>query len=288
VIARQTFDIPLPGGRVLALGRRPLVMGILNITPDSFADFTPTTTTARAVAAALRMEAEGADIIDIGGESTRPGATPVPAEEELARVLPALRALATRLRVPISIDTYKAVVARQALDGGAVMVNDVSGLLFDPPLAAVVADAGAPIVLMHTRGRPPTMNDEAVYGDVMPDIVRELRDRIAAATAAGIARDRIILDPGIGFAKRAHHSYGVLARFPELAAALDRPLLIGASRKSFMRHELGDCPAPERDWGTAAAVAAAVLNGAHIVRVHAVAPMVQVVRVAEAIRAQQS
>jgi len=188
------------------------------------------------------------------------------------------------VRVPISIDTYKAAVGRAALAAGAVMINDVSGLQFDPALGGVAADAGAAIVLMHTRGRPRTMNDEAVYGDVMAEVIRELRDRIAVATAAGIGRERIILDPGVGFAKRAAHSYGVLARFGELAEALGRPVLVGPSRKSFMRIALDDAPAVERDWGTAAAVTAAVLNGAHIVRVHAVAQMAQVVRVAEEIR----
>jgi dihydropteroate synthase len=284
VTARHKYDIPLAGGRVLELGARPLVMGILNVTPDSFADSTPTTTTARAIDAALRLEAEGADILDIGGESTRPGAEPVPEDEERERVLPVIRGLQGRLRVPISIDTYKAGVAREALAAGAVMVNDVSGLQFEPALGRVVAEAGAAIVLMHMRGRPRTMNDEAVYGDVMADVIRELRDRIAVATAAGIARERVIVDPGVGFAKRAAHSYGVLARFPELAGALGRPVLVGPSRKSFMRDALGDRRAPERDWGTAAAVTAAVLNGAHIVRVHAVPEMVQVVRVAEEIR----
>jgi dihydropteroate synthase len=284
VIPRQKFDIPLAGGRVLELGRRPLVMGILNVTPDSFAESQRTLTTARAIDAALHMAADGADIIDVGGESTRPGALPVPADEELERVLPVVRGLAGRVAVPISIDTYKASVAREALAAGAVLVNDVSGLLLEPGLGPVVAEAGAAMVLMHMRGRPRTMNDEAVYADVMADVIRELRDRLAAATAAGIGRDRIILDPGVGFAKRAAHSYGVLARLPELANALGRPLLVGPSRKSFMRNELGDCPAHERDWGTAAAVSAAVLNGAHIVRVHAVAQMAQVVRVAEEIR----
>jgi dihydropteroate synthase len=284
VIPRQKFDIPLAGGRILELGRRPLVMGILNVTPDSFSEFQPTTVTTRAVDAALRMEADGADIIDIGGESTRPGAIPVPAAEELERVMPVIDEVARRVNVPISIDTYKASVGRAALAAGAVMINDVSGLQFEPALGGVAADAGAAIVLMHTRGRPRTMNDEAVYGDVMADVIRELRDRIAVATAAGIGRERIILDPGVGFAKRAAHSYGVLARFAELAEALGRPVLVGPSRKSFMRIALDDAPAAERDWGTAAAVTAAVLNGAHIVRVHAVAQMVQVVRVAEEIR----
>jgi dihydropteroate synthase len=259
-------------------------MGILNVTPDSFAESRRTKSTRRAIDAALRMEAEGADIIDIGGESTRPGATPVPADEERARVLPVIEGLAGRLGVPISIDTYKAAVAQDALAAGAVLVNDISGLQFEPALAGVAAAAGAAMVLMHTRGRPRTMNDEAVYGDVMADVIRELRDSIAVATAAGVPREQIIVDPGVGFAKLAVHSYGVLARFPELAAALDRPLLVGPSRKSFMRNALGGRPAPERDWGTAAAVTAAVLNGAHIVRVHAVAEMVQVVRVAEEIR----
>src|SRR5262249_5803834 len=165
-----------------------------------------------------------------------------------------------------------------------VMINDISGLRFDPGLARVAADAGAALVLMHSRGRPKTMNDEAVYGDVVAEVIRELRDSIARASARGVDRAAILLDPGVGFAKRAPHSYGVLARLPELAAALDRPLLVGPSRKSFLREAAGDRPASERDWGTAAAVTAAVLNGAHIVRVHAVAAMAQVVRVAEELR----
>jgi dihydropteroate synthase len=172
------------------------------------------------------------------------------------------------------------------MDAGAVMINDISGLRFDPDLARVAGDTGAALVLMHSRGRPKTMNDDAVYGDVMADVVRDLRESIARASRAGVPRDRIIVDPGVGFAKRAAHSYGVLARCPELVAALDRPLLIGPSRKSFLREAVGDRPAPQRDWGTAAAVAAAVLQGAHIVRVHAVAEMAQVVKVAEEIRRQ--
>jgi dihydropteroate synthase len=259
-------------------------MGILNVTPDSFAESRSKVDPKAAVDQALRLEAEGADLVDVGGESTRPGATPVDADEELARVLPVIRGLAGRLRIPLSIDTYKAPVARAAIDAGAVIVNDVSGLRLDPSLARVAADSGAALVLMHSRGRPKTMNEEAVYGDLLVDIIRELRDSIARASAAGVSRDRIVLDPGVGFAKRASHSYGVLARFPQLAAALDRPLLVGPSRKSFLREAVGDRPAVERDWGTAAAATAAVLNGAHIVRVHAVGAMVQVVRVAEAIR----
>jgi dihydropteroate synthase len=232
------------------------------------------------------MEADGADIIDIGGESTRPGADVVSADEEAARVLPVIRGLAGRLRIPISIDTYKADVGRAALAEGAALVNDISGLRYDPALGGVVAAAGAAIVLMHTRGRSKGMYDDAVYQDVIAEVMAELDERIAGAMAAGIARERLIVDPGIGFAKRSAHSYGVLARLPELAG-LDRPVLVGPSRKSFMREAVQDRPAPERDWGTAAAITTAVLCGAHIVRVHAVAEMMQVVRVAEEMRKSQ-
>jgi dihydropteroate synthase len=259
-------------------------MGILNVTPDSFAEAASRLDPAAAVAAALRMEADGADLIDIGGESTRPGAEAVSAGEELARVLPVLTALDGRLRVPISIDTYKSDVARAAVAAGAAIVNDVSGLRHDPALARAVADSGAALVLMHTRGRSSTMYAEAVYGDVVADVVKELRDSMQSALDAGVPMERLIVDPGVGFAKRPLHSYGVLARLPEFAAALDRPVLVGPSRKSFLRDAVGGRPAAERDWGTAAAVTAAVLAGAHIVRVHAVAEMSQVVRVAEEIR----
>ncbi len=281
---RSSYTLPLRSGGALRLGDRPLVMGILNVTPDSFAESGSRLDVAAAVDAALRMEAEGADLLDIGGESTRPGAQPIDAREESARVLPVLERLAGRVRIPVSIDTYKADVARAAVTAGAAIINDISGLRFDPRLAEVAAETGAALVLMHSRGRPATMIQEAVYGDVVHDVVRELRDAIAAAVAAGVPREAIVIDPGIGFAKRPPHSYGVLARLPEIAAALDRPTLVGPSRKSFLRQALGDRPAGERDWGTAAAVTAAVLNGAHIVRVHAVAEMVQVVRVAEEIR----
>jgi dihydropteroate synthase len=259
-------------------------MGILNVTPDSFGDRVALRDPAAAVDAALRMEAEGADMIDLGGESTRPGAVPVPAEEEAARILPVLRGLAGRLHVPLSVDTYKAFVARIALNEGAVIVNDVSGLRYEPELAEVASKAGAVMVLMHMRGRSREMYDLAHYDDLTADIVRELKESIGAAAQAGIPVDRIIVDPGIGFAKRAADSYGVLAGLGDIAASLDRPLLAGPSRKSFLREATGDRPAAERDWGTAAAVAAAVLAGAHIVRVHAVAEMAQVVRVAEEIR----
>lgn len=258
-------------------------MGILNVTPDSFAD-AERLDAGRAIAAALAMEAAGADIIDLGGESTRPGAVPVDAAEELRRVLPVLRGLAGRLGIPVSIDTYKAEVATAACGEGASIVNDISGLRYDRGMAKAVAQCGAALVLMHTRGRSDDMYALATYGDVVADVAAELRESMAVAEAAGVSVDRIVIDPGIGFAKRPAHSYGLLARIAELAAVLGRPVLAGPSRKSFMREALAERPPAERDWGTAAAVAAAVLGGAHIVRVHAVAEMVQVVCVAEATR----
>jgi len=258
-------------------------MGVLNVTPDSFAESRPLDKDT-AVDAAFQMEAAGADLVDVGGESTRPGAGPVSAEDELARVAPVIAALSSRLRVPISIDTTKAAVARAAIDAGAGIVNDVSALRRDPALAGVAADAGAALILMHMRGTPATMGSHTEYGDLVEEVTRELRESMAVARAAGVPDDRVVVDPGIGFAKRPAHSYGVLARLPELASALARPLLVGPSRKSFLSAALDGRPAVERDWGTAAAVTAAVLAGAHIVRVHAVAEMSQVVRVADEIR----
>ena len=281
---RRFYTVRLPGNVTLRLGDRCLVMGILNVTPDSFADRTHTIDPEAALDAALRMQQDGADLIDVGGESTRPGAEPVFPDEERARIEPVLRALAGRVSIPISVDTSKADVARAAIDAGAAIINDVSGLRFDAALATVVAARGAALVLMHMRGRPQTMYAQAVYGELVGEVTRELRDSIDAATAAGVAIEQVIVDPGIGFAKRPAHSYGVLARLPELALSLERPLLVGPSRKSFMREAVGDRPAPERDWGTAAAVTAAVLGGAHIVRVHAVAEMKQVIAVAEEVR----
>jgi dihydropteroate synthase len=283
-LPRPLFTIPLPGGASLRLGDRCLVMGILNVTPDSFANPKPLGGPADAVAAALRMEADGADLIDVGGESTRPGADAISADEELSRVMPVLHALQGRLGVPVSIDTYKADVARAAVAAGAVLVNDVSGLRRDPLMGRAVAETGAALILMHARGSSKSMYAEATYEDVVPEVVAELRGSIATAMEAGVPLDRVIVDPGVGFAKRPSHSYVVLARLPELAAALGRPVLVGPSRKSFLQAAIGGRPAPERDWGTAAAITAAVLAGAHIVRVHAVAEMTQVVRVTEEIR----
>lgn len=281
--ARHPYTIPLPGGHNLVLGGRTRVMGILNVTPDSFADGGLWTDPARAVDAALQMEADGADLIDIGGESTRPGAEALPLDRELARVMPVIEALASRLRVPMSIDTYKAGVASRALAAGAVIVNDVSALRYDPSLAAVVAASGAAVVLMHNRGRSREMYQEAHYDAVVEEVADELAERVEAAVSAGVARDRVIVDPGIGFAKRAAHSLELMARLPALAR-LACPLLVGPSRKSFLKAALGERGPADREWGTAAAVAAAVMGGAHIVRVHAVKEMTDVVRTIDAIR----
>jgi len=282
---RHLYTIPLPGKPPLQLGARTLVMGILNVTPDSFADggvlFDDVD---RAVEAGLRMVAEGADIIDIGGESTRPGADPLPAKEELRRVLPVLERLAPQVAVPISIDTYKAAVAREALNRGAAIVNDISGLQYDPPLAEVAAASGAALILMHTRGRSSGMYDLAVYRDTAQEVARELAEAIDRAVRAGVSREAIIVDPGLGFAKRAEHSYEMLAELGALTP-LDRPILSGPSRKSFLKAALGERESSAREWGSAAAVAASVLFGAHIVRVHGVREMVDVVRVADRIRA---
>ncbi len=265
-------------------------MGVLNVTPDSFAEAAPALLPGQplnvrgAVERALAMEAAGADMIDVGGESTRPGAEPVTVDEELGRVLPVIEAVCRAVRVPVSVDTYKPEVASRAIAAGAALINDISGLQYEPFLAAVAAKTGAALILMHTRGRSTAMYEEAVYADLIGEIGDELERSMAVAAAAGVGRERVIVDPGIGFAKRAEHSYGVLAGFQALTARLERPLLIGPSRKSFMRAATGDLPAADRDWGTAAAVTAAVLGGAHLVRVHAVPEMVQVVNVAEEIR----
>jgi len=276
---RKRFSLQLPTGS-LVLGERTLVMGIVNVTPDSFADGGVRLDPARAVEGALAMVEAGADLVDVGAESTRPGAPALAEEEELARLLPVVEGLAGRLRVPLSVDTYKARVADAALARGAAMVNDISGLRFDPALAGVVAARGAGLVLMHHRGRSADMYEHARYSDVAAEVARELAGRVAAAVAAGVGRERLLIDPGLGFAKRAADSYAALAGLDRLAA-LDLPILVGPSRKSFVGEPLGGVPPAARAWGTAAAVAAAVLLGAHIVRVHDVAEMADVVRVAD-------
>jgi dihydropteroate synthase len=284
VHARRRFTLPLPHGKTLALGDRTLVMGVLNTTPDSFSDGGVHFDPRAAVEAGVRMVEEGADILDVGGESTRPGADAVGAAEERARVLPVVEALVARVPVPISVDTYKASVADAVLGAGAAIINDVSGLRYEPALGEVVARRRAALVLMHTRGRSKDMYQQASYHDVVAEVLDELRESVAFAAGAGVAREAIIVDPGLGFAKEPAHSYEALARLHEFAE-IGRPILTGPSRKSFLSRAAGRAvPAAERDWATAAAVTASVLAGAHIVRVHAVAPMVQAARVADEIR----
>lgn len=260
-------------GYRLPLGERTLVMGILNVTPDSFSDGGKYLDPAAALARAQEMEAQGADIIDVGGESTRPGHTPVAAEEELARVMPVLERLVGAVRVPLSIDTSKAEVARRALDAGVHIVNDQRALA-DPDMAEVVAGAGVPVVLMHNQ-------DGTAYRDMMGDINAYFVERIRKAVRAGIARENIILDPGFGFGKTAAQNLEVVRRLGELAG-LGHPILLGPSRKSTIGKVL-DLPVEERVEGTAALVAAAILHGVDIIRVHDVKEMVRVARMADAI-----
>jgi dihydropteroate synthase len=283
LIPRAKFTLPLPDGRTLYLGERTLVMGILNVTPDSFAHGGRHLDPGAAEAAAVEMQAGGADLIDVGGESTRPGSSPVSAEEEIARIQPVLKRLKRAVAVPISVDTSKAAVAEMALGEGAALVNDVSGLRYDSALAEVAARHRAGLVLMHSRGGSRDMYREARYGSVAREVREELQASLERALAAGVPRDSVMLDPGLGFAKRPEHSYAALAALPAFAA-LGCPLLVGPSRKSFLTAAIGERGADDRDFATAASVAAAVLLGAHVVRVHAVAAMVDVVRVADRIR----
>lgn len=280
---RKTYRVPLPNREPLCLGERTLVMGIINVTPDSFADGGVRFDPDRAVADGLQMVEDGADILDVGGESTRPGAESLPEEEELRRVLPVVERLASESRTPISIDTYKARVASEAIARGASLVNDISALQYDGQLGASVARTGAALCLMHNRGRSRDMYRSAVYTDVAGEVVDELKSAIGRAVDAGVKLESILVDPGLGFAKRAEHTYEALARLGELQA-LDRPIVSGPSRKSFLKVAIGEKDVGEREWGTAAAVAASVLFGAHIVRVHAVREMADVVRVADVLR----
>jgi dihydropteroate synthase len=282
---RRRFTVPLPGGRALSLGgERTLIMGVINVTPDSFSDGGVLFDAAAAVEAGVRMAEQGAGLLDVGGESTRPGATAIDGAEEHRRVIPVVEGLARRVDVPISIDTYRASTADAALAAGASIVNDISGLRYEPELADVAARRGAAIILMHTRGRSRDMYQQASYGDVVAEVLDELRESMAFATGAGISKSRILVDPGLGFAKEAPHSFEALARLDEFSD-LGCPLVVGPSRKSFLARPLGtSVPASLRDWATAAAVSAAVLAGAHIVRVHAVGEMLQVARVADEIR----
>lgn len=282
VAPRATHALSLVGRPPLVLGARTLVMGVLNVTPDSFSDGGAALDPQRALDLALEMESAGADLIDVGAESTRPGAEPLTARAERQRLMPVMRQL-HRLRIPLSIDTTKAEVARFGLDEGASVVNDVSGLQADPGLGEIVAVRGAPLVLMHMRGTPADMYRHAHYTDVVAEVTRELTRTLERAVSCGVALSQIVLDPGLGFAKRAEHSLALLAGLPALGA-LGRPLLVGPSRKSFLAAAAPGAEPRDRDWATAAAVTAAVLGGGHIVRVHQVAAMVQVTRAADMMR----
>jgi dihydropteroate synthase len=281
----RRLDAPATGWRVgrdreVDL-RRTQVMGIVNVTPDSFSDGGAYLDPEAAAVHGEALVAEGADLLDVGGESTRPGAPAVDAEEEIRRVVPVIEALARRTGVPLSVDTTKAAVAEAALNAGATVVNDVSGLDADPDLAAVVARHGAGLVLMHMRGTPRTMQTEVAYGDLVGEVIAGLEDALSRAEAAGVAPEQVAVDPGIGFAKTAGQSLYLLRQTGALLT-LGRPILVGPSRKSFIGHVTGE-PVERRLPGTLAAVVAAILGGARIVRVHDVAQTVQAVRVADAI-----
>ena len=255
-------------------------MGILNVTPDSFSDGGRFLSTGRAVSHALRMQREGADLIDVGGESTRPGARPVPAREEMRRILPVIERLAGRLKIPISVDSSKALVVEAALRAGASLVNDVTAL-GDPAMGPIVARHGVPVILMHTRGTPRTMKSKARYRKLVPEVISELKRSIRKAESAGIRREKILIDPGIGFAKNSDQSLELIRRLAEFKK-LGYPVVTGPSRKSFIGLALGD-PAEDRLIGTAAAVALCAAGGADILRVHDVAEMRQAALVGRAI-----
>lgn len=282
---RKVFRVKVRSG-TLVLGERTLVMGVLNVTPDSFSDGGKFFSLKRAVGAALAMERNGADILDIGAESTRPGSTGISVEEELRRLLPVLQALRGRLKIPISVDTQKSEVAEAAIAAGAEIINGISGLKNDPAVAKVGAKHRVPLVLMHMRGTPLTMQEKPFAKKVVQDVMSGLRRSVAVARRAGVAKSKIILDPGIGFGKSYEQNYELLAKL-SLIAKLGFPLLVGTSRKGFLGRTLARdekaASAEERVWGTAATVAACILNGAHIVRVHDVEEMAQVAKVADAV-----
>lgn len=283
MMRRERYKLRLRSG-VLELGERTLVMGVLNVTPDSFSDGGKFLSPKHAVEHAMQMQREGADLIDVGAESTRPGSEAVPAAEELARLLPVLEGLKGKLKIPISVDTQKSAVAEIALGAGAQIINDVSGLRTDPRLAQVAAEFKAPIILMHMRGTPKTMQKGPFARNVVNDVVGGLRRSISIARNAGVTRSRIVVDPGIGFGKSFEQNYELIALLTEIAK-LGYPILVGTSRKGFLGKTLAKngkaANAEDRLWATAATVAASVLQGAHIVRVHDVAEMSHVAHVTD-------
>ncbi|MFH1942326.1 MAG: dihydropteroate synthase [bacterium] len=270
------------GSRTLRLSERTHVMGILNVTPDSFYDGGRYFNCDRAVERALEIAAEGADLIDIGGESTRPGAEPLDVREEMKRVIPVIEGLQGKISIPISIDTRKSQVAEAAFKAGASLVNDISALRDDPNMASVVAKYRVPVVLMHMKGTPRDMQKNPEYDDLMGEIYLFLEMSVRRAVKMGIQREKIIVDPGIGFGKKWEDNFVILKRMQEFLR-LDCPLMVGVSRKSFIGLAL-EVSEDERLMGTAGAVATCVMQGAHIVRVHDVKEMVQVVRIADRIK----
>lgn len=271
------------GKHTLELGRKSLIMGVLNITPDSFSDGGHYFSREQAVRQALDLVADGADIIDIGGESTRPYAEKVTLQQEMERVIPVIEELSRIVNIPISIDTYKAKVAESAVRAGASIINDISALKFDPEMASVVKEAGVPVILMHMKGTPGNMQDNPVYNDLMGEIISFFNEAVDYAVKKGIRKEMIILDPGIGFGKNFNHNLMIIRDFRKLAD-LGLPLLLGSSRKAFIGKILDKTP-EERDTGTMATVAAGILNGAHIVRVHNVRMAKETVKIVDAIMA---
>jgi dihydropteroate synthase len=269
--------------KTFTLGTKTLLMGVLNVTPDSFSDGGLFFDKEKAVARGLKMADEGADMIDIGGESTRPGSKPLELDEELRRVIPVIESLAARVEAPISIDTYKSSVAGRAIDAGAQVINDISGLNFDPDLARIAAGAEAPLILMHIRGIPETMQRDVRYGSLFSEILHSLKRSVEKAEAAGVAPGQIIVDPGIGFGKNLEDNLLLIRNLSEFSV-LGKPILLGTSRKSFIGKLLGGADAAERLEGTLASTVIGIMNGAHIVRCHDVRQAKRAITIADAIR----
>ncbi len=270
----------------LDFSKKTHIMGVLNITPDSFSDGGMHFDKSRAIDRALRMIDEGADILDIGGESTRPGSEPVSLAEELRRILPVIEALSKNISIPISIDTYKSDVAARALEAGASIVNDISGMRFDPEMPKVISKFKVPVVIMHIKGTPKNMQINPTYKALIPEIMAYFRTSIRLAAQFGIPDNMIILDPGIGFGKTFAHNLEIINNLQQFSV-FENPILIGPSRKAFLGSILGDLPVQERLEGTAASVAISIIKGAHIVRVHDVKEMTRVAKVADAIKQQR-
>lgn len=267
----------------LKLGRKTLIMGVLNVTPDSFSDGGHYFSRDIAIEQALAMEADGADIIDIGGESTKPYAEKVSLEQEFERVIPVILELSKAVKIPISIDTYKAKVAESALEAGAAIINDISALRFDPAMALVAAQANIPVILMHMKGTPGDMQNKPEYRDLMGEMTEFFHKAVTRAEKSGISKEMLILDPGIGFGKTLDHNLEIIRSLKDLES-LDIPILLGSSRKAFIGKILDKDP-EERDTGTMATVAAGIMNGAHIVRVHNVKMAKETVKIIDSILA---